>query len=188
MKKLLLSGIIGLAVAASVHGQGTINAANYENTDTSYLAASSGLFFWEPGVPMTDAIALTMNMELLGGSTAGGLTSLLTITDGSFYYAGVPGAYLDLNGTESTVAGVPKQGIGYFQVRVWLGSDADWASAVANGAVRVMSGIFQNPTGGDIPAPTLTGMPAMAFIIPEPGALSLFAVAGGLLLAARRRK
>ena len=188
MKTVILGGLLAVAIATTVHGQGTLNAANYENTSTSPYASTSGLFFLNPDTLLTPAYVPTLNFELLGGSTAGSLTSLLTITDGSFYYSGIPGAYLDLNGTESVVSGVPKQGTAYCMVRIWVGSDPDWNSAISNGATRKASTVFQNPTGGDIPAPTLTGMPAVVLFIPEPGALSLFAVAGGLLLAARRRK
>ena len=183
MKKLILSAVMVAGLAVTSFGQGTINFANYENTDTSTSATTSGLIFDASENLLT---VETINAELLGGSASGSLTSLLTITDGNFYYSGVPGAYLDLNGTESVVTGVAKQGIGYFMVRVWLGSDTDWASAVSNGAVRGSSAEFQNSTGGDIPAPTLTGMGAIV-LVPEPSSLALVGLAAAFL-AIRRRK
>jgi hypothetical protein len=196
MKKTLLSAVLVVATAVGAMAQATISIDNLSNVNTDPAATSSGYFFIDTGSGPTLLTSATLNVEVWGGTSAGSLALITTLSGANALVEGAPGQYLDPAGIGYTVPGVASQGSASLQVYAWTGSATTYAQAVASGtAYYGVSTVFTNPTGGPGNPPanpaSLVGMPSLVLTttpVPEP---STFALAGlGLagLLIFRRRK
>ena len=199
-RSILIS--VFLFVATRVcFAQADVLVANYENTDSSPTATTSGLYFvdlggsLEPinaGLPSMSAFQ-HVNISLFGGPDTGSLSHMITITDGSFVnvaqypgYESYVGIFNDLNGNAPSVPGVVYGGSGYLQQFLWTGFASTYDEAVASGTAYTASSIwYQHSIGLTVPS-TFVEMPATTFTIPEPSSFALFGL-GALVLLVRRR-
>jgi len=193
MKKTILTGMLAIGASIGAFAQGTIAFDNQFNTNVFAGATSSGAVIDKAtGLPETG----NFNLQLWGGASAGSLSLIATLlqSDGSAASGtaiGAPGLWIDTTGNSYIVNGVPALGTGFFQVDAWIGSQADYGSALAAGNVPVgQSAVFQNATGGGaVSAPDLVGMPSFTVgIAPEPTTLALCGLGAASLLFFRRKK
>ncbi len=196
MKKLMLavtSLMIGMTVGVFAQGV-EINMDNFNNTNMSPFATSSGLIFGPGGGLLTGNISAT----LLGGATSNSaaLTSIITLLSStgqilSGNAIGSPGQFFDVSGAAYNVPGVAPGQTAFLDLEVWEGNFSSFQAALAGGGLVADSGIFANPTGGAGVPPSipqdLVGMPAINFT-PEPGTLTLCGLGAASLLFFRRRK
>jgi hypothetical protein len=187
MKKLLTTGLlVGLAVSALAQGQ--INLDNNGNTDTSPTATSNGLFFLNNGTT-TAPINSDFNVSFYGGSDVNSLALLRTFAGASAVgdNAFGQGTFTDPLGVAATIPGATTSG--FFRIDAWLGSSADYATAVAAGAAHGTSGVFSNPVATPpTTPPDFTSMPATILVVPEPSTFALAGLGAAALLIFRRRK
>lgn len=198
MKKLILTGIAVVALAASSLAQGTIALDNLNGTGGN-TATSFGLFFDAAGAPY----AGNVNVTLLGGANAGSMQPIATLLGANALLGIGGGIALDPMGATYIVPGVALGSSAVISVLAWIGPAATYGAAADlpganvflpwNGSAYVDArGLaFNNPTGGggDPPGPpkSLDGMPAMRLgIVPEPSSLALLGL--GVLGLLFRRK
>jgi hypothetical protein len=198
MKKLVITLIAVAGLSASVFAQGTITADNV-NGIGGPTATSRGLFFNSSGQAYTGP---TVNMTILGGTSAGSLQPVANLTGGSALVSFGGGIYADPAGATYSVPNVPLSGTATLQVQAWIGASPTYASAnplgeqffAWSGSASVPGNAFtfENPTGGGgTPAAlpkSLDGMPAMSLQpIPEPSTFALAGLGMAALLFFRRR-
>ena len=185
-----------LFVAAPVsHALAQVVILN-DNSDPNPDATSDGLYFVDVGggpVPVdasqpSMAAFQRLNIELFGGPDLDSLSPVAALTDGTFKYADVPGIFYDEFGREWNVPGVPYLWYGYLEQRVWTGTAASYADALASGTAYVASSTWYQLAGQTAaPAFTFYGMPATIFTIPEPSSFALLGL-GALALFIRRNR
>jgi hypothetical protein len=192
MKVLIIGVLLVGGIATGAFAQGTILVDNIDSDNPFSNATSGGLFFLEPGVTYNGSF---LNITVLGGDSAAGLTPIVTLTGpNGFVYGGGPGQYADASGASYTVPGVPSQGTAFLEVEVWTGDAPTFAAAETTpGALYGNSGVFQNLTGGPAFPPAvpqdLIGMPAvLLFEAPEPSTIVLGGLGAAALMLFRRRK
>jgi hypothetical protein len=177
MKKLLVA-LAAVLVSVATYAQGTVNFDNigvgapiYDVGGTVGAGVNSGA---KAGLYVQGAGA---GFTLVPGS----VTTFLGSTDPQAQY---------LNGITVTVPTIAPGTAGTFEVRAWVGNNATWEDALANGAKQGRSASFQVTTGGAGSPPTLpadlTGLTTFS-LVPEPSTIA-FGVIGGLALLLRRRK
>jgi len=193
MKKLILTAIAVVGIAASTFAQGTITIDNLTGAGNSQ-ATSGGLFFNSDLTPFTGVL----NITVLGGASAGSLSPIATLTGSAMFGLG-NGQYFELAGTTYPVSGVALGATATLQVLAWTGAAATFAAAgpleqfwAWNGTTLVNPTTFSfpNPTGGGGDPPGLPkgleGMSAMVMVVPEPSTLALLGL--GVLGLLFRRK
>jgi hypothetical protein len=195
MKKTILglTVLAGVALASSVHAQGTIWLNNYD----------SGFGIYE-GALDTSARAGT-EIEVLAGSTSGNLTPVVA-TAGNFPGASIftvdtpitaGGSFFDAN--FGVVPGVGASGTAFIQVLTWSGAATYALAQTTSGAWYGSSTIFSQTIGSTVPAAPSTPTPASLALpaniiettaaVPEPSSLALAGLGGfGMLMAMRRKK
>lgn len=198
MKKIVLTLVAVGALAASAFAQGTIAADNLNGTGAS-TATSFGLFFASNGTAYNGA---SINMVVLGGSSAGSLSPIATFTGGGAAINFGAGVFADPAGLTYPVPNVALGGTAVLQVLAWLGSANSYGTAAVsqqfwayNGTTYVDASTFtfNNPTGGggSPPGPpkSMDGMPAMRLqAVPEPTTVALAGLGIASLLIFRRKK
>jgi len=202
MKKTLLTLAVLTGLSAGLYAQGVYlnNSDNLGATDPTLT--SGGVIFVDntfndgPTFPHAVLDTTDVNLTLLGGSSAGSLTPVVTLTVGGGGADGdIPagGWLLDPSASVYTIPGVANNAVGYFQLQMWIGNDASYAAASTDPlALIAQSVVFQNPTAGGgtppIPPPNLDGMPSMVLSpIPEPSTLALAGLGAAALMFLRRR-
>jgi hypothetical protein len=193
MKKQLLVTLLAGVAATGAFAQGTISIDNINNVNQSATATSGGLFFQGPITSPTPYNGAFLNIELLGGASAGSLTPIATLTGpNGFVNGGGPGQFADETGATYTLAGVASQGTAFLEVEAWEGSFTSLAAAQAANAAWGITPVFQNPTGGPgtppVLAQDLVGMPALVLNTPEPTTIALGGLGAAALMLFRRRK
>jgi len=183
MKKTLTT-LVCLMAAVAAFAQGTVNFANLVGT------ALNTPVFHNDGT--TRLAGNTFMAELLGGSSAGSLSSIGTTP---FLPAG-PGAGYFLGGTR-VITGVNEGALAFIQIRAWdTARGASYALAFASGAPDAWgsSGIFSVTTGAPNGSPpttpaTLVGLTSFQLNpVPEPSTFALAGLGAAALLLFRRRK
>jgi uncharacterized repeat protein (TIGR01451 family) len=166
----LAIGVVLFTFTSLVSGQGTFVVDNTANADTATNATSGGLFFINPGTGpalLDPTVYPTLNASVFAGSSRDdALTNGFCHTFvGDEALAGLDyGMFLDFVGYVFAADNVPLNGTTTIVLQVWLGTETNYAAAVAAGeyAAEVT---FTNPTGGGgipaAPAASLTGMPAV---------------------------
>jgi hypothetical protein len=204
MKKLILSvtAIAGFSLAG--FAQGTITFDGSNNLNTSPAATSGGQVFIGGVLDST----IDINAELLGGTSAGSVTTpIVTLllssstigsigTPGQILSAGgdvtgnANGTFFDNNGLAYSVPGVAAGGTGYFVVEAWLGDYSSLAAAKAAGADTVTTAVFSEALVANtspIPA-VIDQMPALNLVaVPEPSTLAMAGVGLASMLLFRRK-
>jgi hypothetical protein len=198
MKKLVLTAIAVVGIAASTFAQGTLTIDNLNGTGGNH-ATSLGLFFNADGTVFTGA---ALNVEVFSGPNSGSLTPLVTLAAGNALFGLGNGQYFDLAGGTYAANSVALGGTATIQLLAWTGSASSYAAALPterffawNGSAFVdPSGLLTYTTatggGGDPPGPpksVMDGMPAMALVIPEPTTFALLGL-GALGMMIFRRK
>jgi hypothetical protein len=201
MKKLIVSSIVAIGMAAGAYAQGTINLDNSSSaggvallTAGSYYSGPLTVQVWyENGTVLQGNIDGQNNQQAYGNLTGDGFTMVssvfqTTITPvdaGSFSLGPVT-----LSGiTEHATSGV-------LALVAWAGLQTTEAAAVAaNDVLGVFA--FTNPVG-DPNATPVAGTPAalsgfnhdlvMTTTVPEPTTLALAGLGSAALLAFRRKK
>jgi hypothetical protein len=190
MKKLLLVSIMGLGLATTVRGQGTIQIANYSNTGGPGATTSGRIYtnsFGHTGIldPKSN-----IGVTLLAGTNYSNLSLVATLlpTANGGTSKGFAGTFADPLGVTYflTAQGIATQATGYFELKLWLGDSYTSYDAAASAGAPVATAFFTNPTGNASTAPFLTGMRSMTLGVPEPGAFALAGL-GAITLLIRRR-
>ncbi len=195
MKKTIVALLIMVAFTTGAFAQGVeINVDNFNNTNMSPFARSSGFLFNEDRALLTNDVSVT----LLGGSTSSNLVPIVTLLNSagqilSGNTVGSPGQFLDASGNAYNIPGVAPGGTAFLDLQVWEGNFSNFNAADATVNVPTgESGVFTNPTGGDSANPLpedLVGMPSILVIAkPEPSTLALFGLGAVSLLLFHRRK
>ncbi len=207
MKKPLLVSFIALVTTLGVHAQtgftGTVTFDNGNANPAATLASSTfGMVFIGTAnnpIPLDQDI----NVTLLGGSTAGSLSLIDSLTfanglaQGDNTFLEAPGVFLDLTGSVYQVPGFlssnPVGAFAYFKLEAWFGKDATYENALADGSPTGNSGAYLSELGGvgsppSPPASIGDGMPSFLVPSPEPGTLALFGLGAASLLLFRRKK
>jgi hypothetical protein len=212
MKKTIIAISAVVALGISSYGQWYIEINNFDNSGTfgswtdgfhySPLVTHNGLFF------TTDTAAQAQNISggeaygtqmgqdfsfaLYGGATAGTVTTLI----GSFTGAAIAGdnyGWGQLQGPSgaAVIPGSSPLSTVYLQIFAWEGSTyATFAAALGN-TWAGSSGVFSNPSSSSASnpiIPSLSGMPDVILMIPEPSTIALAGLGGLSLLLIRRRK
>jgi hypothetical protein len=209
MKKQILTSLIALGAA---YGACASPAwVSFDNVDNAYLNPASafgstnhGLIFVYTGfsvVPLTQDI----NVELLGGPSAGSLSPMASLTfangtaQGDAAQLDAPGVFLDLSGTVYNVPGLVGGETAFLEVNAWLGNDATYVAALSDGSPSGTSGVYQSPTGGIFPVngftnaypPVSIGDSMPSFLVtnaPEPTTLAFGGLGAATLLLLRRKE
>jgi len=218
MKKLILGSTMAVAFAVGAFAQGTVTLDNSANTSLSTSATGNGLVWiganvgsavllgspTDPNIAASSAITGNpeddINVQLLGGSSAGSLSVIATwlISDttawGDNIYAqgNQYGDILDPLGNTYSVPHVAVGTTATLEVLAWAGTYTSYAAAVGNTYVG-STGVFSNPTGGagapPGPPAGLSGMPALVLTpVPEPTTFAMIGLGLASMLAVRRRK
>ena len=207
MKKLLIIVTAAMAFASYAYAQGTIVLINAENTSADINATANGLVWTNDGkggIGLWRGDLYNLSLQILGGPSTDSLTPLRLIREDVVEAAG---DYTGLDvgkfvGTWNevavlTVPGISPGGTAWIHLKLWWSAGGPvsptYDAAKTDGHSFFGEALFQNPTGNPLASPpglplTLTGMPAIVLMVPEP---SMFALAGlGLagLLIFRRRK
>lgn len=183
--KILRLSLLVMGIATNAVGQGQLDFDNLDNSNPSFTATSSGLFWLSTGGAPA-LINQDFNAALYGGTNSSNLPLLKTVLLGNGTGIGdnsSPGYFREPSGDSYTIPGAIDSA--FFRVEAWLGNYNSYAAAVAGGAPAAQSLIFVNPV--DIapgPPSDLTGMPAMVLGVPEPSTLALFGL--GWLVLLRR--
>jgi len=204
MKKLLLTAITVGGIVAYLHGQGTINFGNIENKSLDSAATSNGLVWTNDGkggIGLWDGMNYNLSAAIYGGPSSDSLTPISTVREDQLAgdYTGYEAGkfWVTFYGPRTlTVPGITPGGTAWIKLELWWSAGGPvsptYDAAKTDGHSFFGEALFQNPTGNPLPPPTppttLTGMPAIVLMVPEP---SMFALAGlGLagLFIFRRRK
>lgn len=220
MKKLILGSTLAVAFAVGAFAQGTVTLDNSANTSLSTSATANGLVWIGANVgsavllgsPTDPYLAQSavisgnpgeddVNVQLLGGSSAGSLSVISTwlysdtTAFGDNIYALAPtyGVLLDPLGATLAVPNVAVGTTATLEVLAWTGNYNTYAAAAAAGQYVGTTGAFSNPTGGNgaPPAPPsgLGGLPALVLTpVPEPTTFAMMGLGLASVLAFRRRK
>jgi len=203
MKKQILTGIIALGTAVGALAQGTVTFDNGNaNAAAGPSAANFGLVF-TGGSNAPVPLGQDINLTLLGGASAGSLSTIATylLADGTatldWGFGQNPGQFADPNGNVYAVPGVALGGTGTFQVEAWLGQDTSYAAALADGSAHGTSGLYTSATGGGgsppgAPISIGDAMPSFTLtlpgVVPEPTTFALLGLGASSLLLFRRKK
>lgn len=206
MKKLLIiSAATMVAMTASVFGQGTVIFGNSLNTSLDSTATSNGLVWTNDGkggIGLWDGWNYNLSATLSGGPSTDSLTPLATYLEQNMVgdYTGFgSGQFMCTFNVQRvvTVPGIPAGGTAWLKLELWWSAGGPYyptyEAAKLGGTAFFGEAIWQQDTANPVGPPpeppgTLTGMPAIVMMVPEP---SMFALAGlGLagLLIFRRRK
>jgi hypothetical protein len=186
MKAFILSlPVIGMAAGA--YAQGFIFLDNINNTDTSIMATSSGLFFLNPSgnPPLSTG---DLNAAFYGGTDSANLQLIASFWGASAVGSDAfgPGTFLDPTGRSYPVPGTTATSTSaFFMVQAWTGTATSYAAAYLKG----QSPVFSNPVAAPpYPPPDLVRMPAVTILIPEPSTFALIAFEAVGLFAFRLRR
>jgi len=188
MKAFILSlPVIGMAAGA--YAQGFIFLDNINNTDTSIMATSSGLFFLNPSgnPPLSTG---DLNAAFYGGADPNNLQLIASFSGAAAVGTGGwgPGTFMDPTGKSYPVFGTTPIGPAFFMVQAWTGTATSYATATVKG----QSPVFSNPVAAPPNTPPdLIGMPAVLIGLecaPEPSTFAFTGLVGVTLLLALRGK
>jgi len=192
MKKLILTALMATGFAAGAFAQGQVFADNPNGVGGT--GATTGGLVFVGTTPITQDFSFT----LLGGSSAGSLSVLLTDTlvgntaQGDYSFGAVPGQFADQSGNPLTVptVGGAANGVAFFELQAWLGNSATYAGALAANAGAGQTTVWSQSTGGAsaVFPKDLDGMPALIITVPEPTTIALGGLGAAALLLFRRRK
>jgi hypothetical protein len=198
MKKITLTTLTILLAAGHssvLFGQGLF-IDNTSNSDPSPTATSNGFVFMDSAGNRVLSTIPTLNVQLMGGLTAGAVNaSLASLTGANALLNAFPGAYLDANGTQYNIPGLTANTVGFFDIFFWAGNFPTYDAAVAGNGMTGHSGVFSQLTGGGSTPPNpptvppgLGGMPAtLVSNVPEPSTMVLVGLGLASLLVFRRR-
>lgn len=188
MKKQILTCLLAAGVSTAMFGQSVFIDLT---SNTGALGAASNGLLYQDGALLAGG---TVNVTLWGGDSAATVAPILSLTGANACIVPIPGAAYDLAGMSYAVPGLAANTTGFFNTQWWIGNAATYAEAEAANAVRGMSGVWSQATGGGGAPPTvppgLSGMPSVnmtAVIVPEPSAMVLGALGLASLLVFRRR-
>jgi len=189
MKKQILTCLLAAGVSTAVFGQSVFIDLT---SNSGALGATSNGLLYKDGALLAGG---TVNVTLLGGLTAGTVTSVVaSLTGANACIVPIPGAAYDLAGMSYAVPGLAANTAGFFEAQWWIGGAASYAAAVTAKDYAGTSGVFTQATGGGGAPPTvppgLVGMPSVnltASVVPEPSAMVLGALGLASLLVFRRR-
>jgi len=182
MKKLLLT-IATVALAVSLHAQGTVT---FNNSSATKITNS-----------VTGQAAAGVNVGLYYSSNLGATRNSLTLEPGAVTNT-LSGASAGLFiGSTRTISTVPANGTIVMQLRAWSGAFGSYEAALAGGSAADMFG--ESPLftvgplgGGTTPTPSITGVGKLtAFTVapvPEPSSIALGLLGLGAVALFRRRK
>ncbi len=207
MKKLFVTLMLVFGIASYVYSQGTIELLNRDNTSLDSRATSNGLVWTNDGkggIGLWDGYNYNLSLEILGGPSTDSLTPLAFFREDLVAQAG---DYTGMDvgkfvGTWNevkilTVPGITPGGTAWIHLKLWWSAGGPvsptYEHAKTSGTSFFGEAIFQNPTGNPVAIPpglpeSLTGMPAIVMLIPEPGAFALAGLGLAGLLIFRRRK
>ena len=176
MKKLILLIILKMGSAAGVLAQGTVIFESSSTTGTIFVGdpASAGTY----QVALLWAVGTTPVAQ-------GSLTQAVVFTgNGNGYFT---------DPTTITLAADPAGAAAIFEVQGWTGNYANYAAAIAGGAIVSESAEFVNNVGNPTTTPPgtpvqTTGWNGNLIIIPEPSTIALGGLGAAALLLFRRRK
>jgi hypothetical protein len=181
MKKLLLTGLLSLALVGVSHAQGTVTFKNFGSGANGSFATPARVTL--EGVNLDGTVNPTMVAQLW--NVSGGTPVALTPTVG-FGSGVLAGTFAPSSSV--AVPGVPAASVASLRVVVWdTATGADYASATTKGESNDFSVTLADSLAPS--QPILIGMNGfnVTAVVPEPSVIML-GLAGAGLLWFRRKK